>query len=178
MACNSGPMTPSARPWPVPPIRTDRLQLRAPTAADRDAAIRMLTDPETRRFLGGAVDEEDAEAALPETFGRRWGSFVIERLADEAVLGTCSFSHERGQLEVGYVLLPDYWSSGYAQEAVAAALEWVAGEVEDDHVIAVTQAANGPSLRLLHRLGFVETERFAEWNAEQVLLSHPLRPAP
>jgi hypothetical protein len=37
-------------------------------------------------------------------------------------------------------------------------------------VIAVTQAANTASLRLLARLGFVERERFVEFEADQVLL--------
>ena len=135
----------------------------------------MLTDQGTRRYLGGAMDPEDAEAAVAGPRGQVWGSFLVEHTGDAAVIGSVSFSHERGQLEVGYLLLPGYWNQGYAAEAVRAALEWVVGRVPDDHVIAVTQAANGPSLRLLHRLGFEETQRFTEWDAEQILLSSPLQ---
>jgi RimJ/RimL family protein N-acetyltransferase len=160
--------------WPVPPIVTPRLTLRQSVETDREPLLRMLTDAATRRYLGGALDREDALAAMPETLGLRWGSFVVERTEDAIVIGTCSFSHERGRLEVSYLLLPDYWSGGYASEAVSASLDWVAGQVPNHDVIAVTQAANGPSLRLLHRLGFTEESRFTEWDADQVLLSRAL----
>ncbi len=169
-------MRTESRPWPVPPLSTERLQLRAATDDDRPAIITLLTDQGTRQYLGGALDLEDAEAAVAGPRGQVWGSFLIVHAAEAAVIGGVSFSHERGQLEVSYLLLPDYWNQGYAAEAVRAALEWVVGHVPDDHVIAVTQAANGPSLRLLHRLGFAEVQRFTEWDAEQILLSRSLEP--
>jgi RimJ/RimL family protein N-acetyltransferase len=50
----------------------------------------------------------------------------------------------------------------------------VAEHLDDEQVIAVTQAANTASLRLLARLGFVERERFVEFDADQVLLMSPV----
>ena len=113
--------------------------------------------------------------------GQRWGSFVLELRrgndgAEGAVVGVCSLSRERGELEIGYMLLPSYWGKGLASEAVAMVLAWVAEHLDDKQVIAVTQAANMASLRLLARLGFVERERFVEFDADQVLLMSPVVP--
>ena len=77
-----------------------------------------------------------------------------------------------GELEVSYVLHPDYWGRGYASEAVAAGLAWVRDKVADGYVIAVTQTTR--SIAMLRRLGFVERERFPEFGVEQTLLTRAL----
>lgn len=147
--------------------------------ADRAAMVELLTDAQVRQFLGGPLPMEEARQAVAGPPGRRWGSFLVQLRhdgggSDGAIVGLCSLSRERGELEVGYLLLPRYWGRGLATEAVATMLAWAAQHCEDDHVIAVTQVANAASARLLARLGFVERERFVEFEADQVLLSAPL----
>ena len=168
-------------PWLPEPVLSPRLVLRAgrDAAADRAAAVALLTDPQVRRFIGGPLSAEEAREAVKGPAGQRWGSFVLElRHGDDgahgAVVGVCSLSRERGELEIGYMLLPGYWGKGLASEAVVTVLAWVAEHCDDEHVIAVTQAANTASLRLLARLGFVERERFVEYGADQVLLTSPV----
>lgn len=68
------------------------------------------------------------------------------------------------------MLLPRFWGRGLGAEAVAAVLRCVAAQTDDDHVVAVTQAANQHSLRL----AFLERERFVEYGAVQVLSSVPI----
>ena len=107
------------------------------------------------------------------------GSFFLE-LRDGndgvqgAVIGVCSLSRERGDVEIAYLLLPRFLGKGLASEAVPTVLAWVAENLDDEHVIAITQAANTASLRLLGRLGFVERERFVEYDADQVMLASPV----
>jgi RimJ/RimL family protein N-acetyltransferase len=168
-------------PWLAEPVLSRRLVLRAgrDSAADRAAAVELLTDPQVRQFIGGPLSAEDAREAVKGPAGQRWGSFVLELRhgngdGEGAVVGVCSLSRERGELEVGYMLLPRYWGKGLASEAVATALAWVAEHFDDEQVIAVTQAANTASMRLLARLGFVERQRFVEYDAEQVLLMSPI----
>ena len=129
--------------------------------------MRLLTDPEVRRFLGGPVGEAHAEAARVATVGERWGAFCIADVVTDEVLGGCSFGRWRGVLELTYELLPEHWGRGLALEGVGAALEWVWGSTEDDTVVAVTQTANLRSLRLLERLGFVAETEFEEFGAAQ-----------
>lgn len=169
-------------PWLQEPVLSRRLVLRPgrDTAADREAAVELLTDPRVRQFIGGPLSAEDArEAVSGRPAGQRWGSFVLQmRHGDDgeegAVIGVCSLSRERDELEIGYLLLPRYWGKGLASEAVTTVLAWVAEHLDDKHVIAVTQAANTASLRLLARLGFAERERFVEYDADQVLLTAPV----
>ena len=171
--------------WLQEPVLSPRLVLRPgrEAAADRVAAVELLTDPQVRQFIGGPLSAEDAREAVSGPAGQRWGSFLLELRhgsdgGEGAVVGVCSLSRERGELEVGYMLLTRYWGQGLASEAVATVLAWVAEHLDDEQVIAVTQAANTASLRLLARLGFVERERFVEFDADQVLLmSHVVSPA-
>ena len=168
-------------PWLDEPVQSPRLVLRAgrDAPADRAAAVELLTDPQVRQFIGGPLSAEEARQALSGTPGQRWGSFLLELRhgidgEEGAVVGLCSLSRERGELEIGYMLLPRYWGRGLASEAVATVLAWAAEHLDDEQVIAVTQAANTASLRLLARLGFVERERFVEYDADQVLLMSPV----
>ena len=65
------------------------------------------------------------------------------------------------------LFLPEAWGFGYAAEACAAALGWLAGELPGEPVVLKTQTANARSLRLAARLGFTEAGRFEAWGAEQ-----------
>jgi len=53
-----------------------------------------------------------------------------------------------GEAELGYLFLPRAWGCGYAAEACAAALGWLAGELPGEPVVLFTQTANARSMRL------------------------------
>jgi RimJ/RimL family protein N-acetyltransferase len=168
-------------PWLQEPVLSRRLVLRPgrDAAGDRAAAVELLTDSQVRQFIGGPLSAEAAREAASGPLDQQRGSIVLELRhgdddAEGAVVGVCSLSRERGELEIGYMLLPRYWGKGLGSEAVATVLVWVAEHCADEHVIAVTQTANAASLRLLARLGFVERERFVEYDADQVLLTSPV----
>lgn len=72
-----------------------------------------------------------------------------------------------GQVDLGYLLLPEVWGRGYATEACRAALGWFAGALPGEPVVLTTQTANEASMRLAARLGFVEVDRFTAYEAEQ-----------
>ena len=160
-------------------LMTDRILLRPPQAEDVDVVVRLEVDPEVRRYVGGP-SEEAAVAALRTRFASpdftpRAGRFVAVSTQTGAVLGLVFLQRERGVLEVAYLFLPEHCGRGLATEAVSALLSWAAVTCDDEEVVAITQAANAASLRLLARLGFVERERMQEWGAEQVLVARSLR---
>lgn len=150
-------------------LPTVRLRLRAFRDDDREAVIAMSTDPDLRRYLGGPVDTTTLEVLRASPLGERWGMFCVEHRASGDAIGSCSLSRDRGALELSYQLMPPHWGQGLALEACQAVLEWAWADQDDDMIIAVTQAANAPSRRLLARLGFVEHETSIEWDAKQVL---------
>lgn len=167
-------------PWLPEPVRTRRLVLRpAGVETDREVVFSLLTDPQVREFLGGPLAADVARDAVCGPMGRQWGSFLAEVAdggsAHGAVVGGCSLSRDRGELEISYVLLPAHRGRGYAREAVEGVLSWAAATLEDDQVVAVTQVANVRSVHLLEQIGFAGAERFVQYDADQVLLRRSLR---
>lgn len=59
-----------------------------------------------------------------------------------------------GEVEIGYSLLPAFQRRGYATEMLTAILKWLARDPRVMRIVAETDYANGPSRRLLGRLGF------------------------
>ncbi|MEU6486711.1 GNAT family N-acetyltransferase [Streptomyces sp. NPDC046887] len=170
--------------WPPAPIRTERLVLRAPEVRDRAAFIELLTSPEVHTYLGGPRPLDEVERAMPGAPERWPGSFVVDR--EGAMIGQIllrrATEHRRpaavGMVDLGYLLLPRAWGHGYAAEACAAALDWLAAALPDEPVVLATQTANARSMRLAAKLGFTEVERFQAWGAEQWLgLRPPVTPS-
>jgi RimJ/RimL family protein N-acetyltransferase len=159
--------------WPPEPIRTGRLVLREPEARDRAALIELLASPQVGTYLGGPRPRDQLERELPGTPERAPGLFVVE--LDGAMIGQVilrraegfSVPSTAGKPELGYQFLPEAWGFGYAAEACAAALDWLAGELPGEPVVLFTQTANARSMRLAAKLGFTEAGRFEAWDAEQ-----------
>ena len=162
--------------WPPAPIRTDRLVLREPEAGDRAGFIELFSSPEVGTYIGGPRPRAELEHAVPDVPRRRPGLFAVG--LDGAMIGMVTIDrrdaerpgHLRpgaGEVELGYMFLPDAWGHGYATEACAAVLDWVADVLPGEPVVLCTQTANDRSMRLAAKLGFTEVERFEEYGAEQ-----------
>jgi RimJ/RimL family protein N-acetyltransferase len=159
--------------WPPAPIRTERLVLREPEARDRAAFIELLASPEVGTYLGGPRPRDELEREMPGAPERHPGLFAVD--LDGAMIGQVilrrteglSVPAAAGKAELGYLFLPQAWGFGYAAEACAAALGWLAGELPGEPVVLFTQTANARSMRLAAKLGFTEAGRFEAWDAEQ-----------
>ncbi len=163
-------------PWPPDPLETPRLLLRRTEARDRCGCIDLMCSDEVQRFLGGARPREDVERDVPEVPGDRPGVFAVE--AEGALIGHVFVNRrdpdrpghlraEGHEVEIGYLFLPGSWGKGLATEAVAAVLGWIDRVLPGEPVVLCTQAANVASVRLAAKVGFVERERFVEFDAEQ-----------
>ena len=155
--------------WPPEPIRTKRLTLRQPEARDRAAFIELLASPEVNTYLGGPRPRDELEREMPEVPERLPGIFTVDRegaMIGQVVLRTAT-EHGAGKAELGYLFLPEAWGFGYAAEACAAVLDWLADELPGEPVVLKTQTANARSMRLAAKLGFTEAGRFEAWGAEQ-----------
>ena len=162
--------------WPPAPIRTERLVLRESEARDRAAFIELFASPEVGTYLGGPQPRDELEREVPEVPGRRPGFFVVD--LDGTMIGIVSFERrnagppgrarpESGEVDLGYLFLPEAWGFGYAAEAGAAALAWFTGALPGEPVVLCTQTANDSSMRLAAKLGFTEVERFEKFGAKQ-----------
>ncbi|MFD4411225.1 GNAT family N-acetyltransferase [Streptomyces sp. NPDC058475] len=161
----------SAAYWPAA-LTTTRLELGPVQPADVPTFVRLWTDRDVRRYLGGPVSDDVVRVRREKCVGAV-GLFSVVRREDGAVLGSVWVEPESrgGRTEVSYQLAPEYWGCGYAREAVAAVVAWALAEVPAavPGIVAVTQAANDTSRRLLEALGATQIDSFVEWDAPQVL---------
>jgi RimJ/RimL family protein N-acetyltransferase len=160
--------------WPVR-IRSPRLGIRPPGDADRAAMIRLMTDPVTREYLGGAVDYASRQALELSPLGLTWGRWVLALAEDDTMIGSITLDYDRGELELSYALLPERTGQGYAAESCIALLDWARHELEDEVVIAISQTRNKRSVALLRKLGFTVRKGLEEFGTQQLLLERSLR---
>jgi RimJ/RimL family protein N-acetyltransferase len=156
--------------WPPEPIRTERLVLRESETRDRAAFIELLASPQVGTYLGGPRPRDELEREMPEAPERRPGHFVVDldgAMIGQIILRRATGQRGTGKAELGYLFLPEAWGFGYAAEACAAALGWLACELPGEPVLLFAQTANARSMRLAARLGFTEVERFEAYDAEQ-----------
>ncbi|GAA3244914.1 GNAT family N-acetyltransferase [Nonomuraea helvata] len=149
-------------------ISTKRLWVRATTRDDLPALERTWLDPEIRRYLGGPVSAETLERRRQMQPGR--GTFTVT-LNEDAIVGFCFYWRtEQDDLELSYSFMPEHWGHGYAREACAAVLEWGFANIPGtERIVAITQAANLRSVRLLESLDMVKVDEFIRFDAPQVM---------
>ncbi|MFY7864181.1 GNAT family N-acetyltransferase [Roseateles sp.] len=142
--------------------------------ADLPALARLFSDRQVRSFLGGPLkpqwaDQRASELAQPSD--QVWA--IRERTGSAALLGIVVLDrhHELEDLEVSYLLLPEYWGQGHASAAVRQVMVHAFGSLGLRRLVAETQSANAASVRLLERLGFQLLCTAVRFGAEQSIYS-------
>lgn len=140
-------------------IRTARLVLRRPRPDDLDAMFAIMSLPAVMRYWSTLphADRAVTEGWLANMIARNEAGgedFVIEHAG--RVIGFVG----AGRLpEFGFALHPDSWGQGFAQEASAAFISYAFGPLGQAELTADVDPRNAASLKVLDRLGFVETGR-------------------
>jgi RimJ/RimL family protein N-acetyltransferase len=144
-------------------LETDRLRLRRLSVDDAGFILRLLNEPSFIQNIGdkGVRTIEDARAyilngpiASYQKFG--FGLFLVETKEEGAPAGMCGLL-KRDALEdvdIGYALVPEFWSRGYALEAASGVMSYASRELRLKRVVAITNPDNKGSIRLLEKLGF------------------------
>ena len=142
-------------------LLTSRLRLRRARADDLRALHEVFSQPRAMRYWSTPphLDLEQTRAWLegmiqapPESSD----DYVIEH--DGRVIGKAGCWRVP---EIGYILHPDAWGQGLAREALTAVVAHVFAGFAIEAITADVDPRNVASLRLLDRLGFVETHRAA-----------------
>lgn len=146
-------------------MRIDTARLALTELADADAQFiqGLLNEPSFLRYIGdrGVRSVEDARryiqdgpVAMYAKYG--YGLLRVGLRADGTPIGICGVL-KRDALpgpDLGFSLLPAYWSRGYACEAAGAVMHDARHRLGLGRILAITSPDNEPSIRLLGKLGF------------------------
>lgn len=155
----------------IPTLRTDRLELRPWTAADRAPFAALNADPEVVRWIGGGAPMSRADSdELIDRITDQWrtrgfGLWAVEERAGGAFVGFAGLAVPwflpavLPAVEVGWRLARGAWGRGYATEAATAALDHAFATLELREVIATIFPDNTRSIRVAEKLGMAFAER-------------------
>lgn len=148
-------------------IRTERLILRRARPDDLADVHAMLSDPRAMRYWSRPEHDSIAQS-------RDWLERMIAAIdADDyliehqgRVIGKAGMWRRP---EVGFMIHPDHQGKGLAREAMVAVIDHLFATHDIPDLVAEADPRNTASLKLLARLGFVETgraERTMQWREE------------
>jgi len=144
-------------------LETERLSLRRVTVDDAEFILTLLNTPSFLRYIGDKKvrNLEDARqyiltgpVASYERYG--FGLLLVELKESQMPIGMCGIlkREELPDPDIGFALLPDFWSKGFAFEAAAAVLQDARERLRVQRILAITIMDNEASIGLLQRLGF------------------------
>ena len=143
-------------------IETERLFLRRVTLDDSDLMLAVWNDPAFVRNVGdrGIRTTEQAQEAMQagalklyEDYG--YGPYSMVLKSDGSQIGICGL-FKRENLEdpdIGFAVLPEFCSRGYAGEAAFAVLTHARDDLGIRKLTAIVSPTNTPSIGLIEKLG-------------------------
>lgn len=134
---------------------TPRLRLNVLQQEDILEAVEALNTNEARKYLGGIKEDIAASEAYHEMLDKS-GIWSVRLIDSDVFIGIVSLTdyHEAHYTELSYVFSDKHWGKGYAYEAVVPIIEYAKEQLRLDVIVAETQSANYPSIRLLEKLNF------------------------
>lgn len=140
-------------------IRTERLLLRRPKLDDLDAIFEIMSNPVAMRYW----------STLPHANRDVTRPWLDKKIARNAAGGEDYFIELDGRVigevgagrlpDFGFMIHPDYWGRGFATEASTGFIAHAFRNTAATELLADVDPRNIASLRVLDRLGFVETGR-------------------
>jgi len=154
-----------------PELETKRLVLRRFAVTDATAYYELRSNEAAMRYMDRPPFNTKAEATaaikgIHQDFRDKKG--VWWALADKrnnnfiGYIGFKVINHKDKSAEIGYVLHPDHWASGWMTEAVEAVLDFVFEELNVHRVKGDINPDNEASRGLLLKFGFQKEAYFRE----------------
>src|ERR1051325_2218143 len=144
-------------------LETERLFLRRFMMDDAQFILTLVNEPSFLRYIGDKKvrNLEDARQYMlngPVASYERngFGLYLLELRDSLTPIGMCGVvkREELPDPDIGFALLPDFWSKGFAFEAAAAVLQDARDRLKLQRILAITSLDNDASIKLLERLGF------------------------
>lgn len=145
----------------IPDLTTERLRLTALSERHFELYSAMLADPSSTRYVGDGepLDRMNAWRSMAMLIGhwvlRGYGMWAVELKDTGEFIGRVGLHNPEGwpDLELGWMLRPEYRHQGYASEAARSALDFAFTQIGAERAISLIRAENTESERVARRIG-------------------------
>lgn len=143
-------------------LETERLILRQLTTDDAEFILGLLNEPSFIRNIGDrnvrTIDDACAyimNGPVTSYAKNGFGLYLVQLRETGESIGMCGLI-KRDTLEdvdIGYALLPRYWSKGYAVEAARATMAYGKDVIGLKRLVGIVDPTNEGSIRVLEKIG-------------------------
>lgn len=159
-------------------LETERLILRQMTTEDAEFILGLLNEPSFIQNIGDRKVRtiEDAcsyilNGPVKSYEKNGFGLYLVVLKETHESIGMCGLIKRDGleDVDIGYALLPKFWSQGYAVEAAWAAKEYAKNVIRLKRLVAIVDPANESSIRVLEKIG-LRYEKMVSLSADDIEL--------
>ena len=166
-------------------LETERLILRALTTGDAAFILELLNDPSYIHNIGDrkvrTLDGAKSyikKGPIASYHSNGFGLRLVELKETHEPIGICGLIKRDtlDDVDIGYALLPKFWSNGYATESAMAVKAFARDIIGLKRIVGITDPENTGSIRVLEKLGmkFEKTVRLSPDDIELKLFSMDL----
>ena len=157
-------------------LETERLLLRELTTDDARFIFELLNEPSFIRNIGDrnirTLDDACAyilNGPVKSYEKNGFGLYLIVLKETNESIGMCGLIRRENleDVDIGYALLPRYWSKGYAVEAARATKAYAKDVVGLKRIVAIVDPTNEASMRVVEKLGF-SYEKMVRLSADDI----------
>ncbi len=148
-------------------IKTERLIIRDFKHEDWPAVHKYAKQEEILRYEPWGPNTEEQTIAFIEKaisdsqiIPRTIFEFAITLANTRVLIGSCSFRvkrYKQDEVNIGYIINPEYWNQGYATEAASRLISCVIKRGDIKTISAICDEYNVTSQRVLAKSGFIKT---------------------
>jgi RimJ/RimL family protein N-acetyltransferase len=159
-------------------LETDRLVLRHLETDDAAFILELLNEPSFIQNIGDRNVRTLEQACEYIVNGPRksyerngFGLYLIVLKETHEPIGICGLIRRDGleDVDIGYALLPKFWSKGYAVEAARAVKDYARDAIGLKRIVAIVDPANESSIRVLEKLE-LKFEKMIRLSADDIEL--------
>jgi ribosomal-protein-alanine N-acetyltransferase len=166
-------------------LETEHLLFRPLTLSDLDDMIALYADPQVMRFLSGPRSKNEIQHVLNryiqeyETYGHSF--FATIQKSDQRFIGHCGLLNQevegQPEIELAYVLAPEYWQRGLALEGTQALKDYGLQQLGFPRIISLIPPGNRASIHIAEKIGMQYERDVYQWgqNFRLYAVSQPER---
>jgi len=118
------------------------------------------SEEETREFLNNAIKAADNDTN--NTDSQKEYLYAVRLKESGKLIGGCDISVKKDEASLGWILHRDYWKQGYGTEIGRALLRFGFDDLHLRRIIALCDAENSGSCRIMEKIGMRREGLFLE----------------